>query len=125
MLRIMMDNVWFPAFPPIPVTIVMVADNATTWAIMLSKLRMAKDDRKAVSRFTHSHGSLRRTDCGMLLSMVSSLLTPASFSISSVCSSMITSMISSTVMIPRRTFLRLTTGIAFRSYLDTRRATSS
>ena len=125
MLRMTTDNVWEPAFPPIPVTIGIAAASATTWMMTSSNIPTVKEARKAVIKLMTNQGSLLTTEVLILLPTFSSLLTPDSISKSSVCSSTITSMMSSIVMMPRMTFRRFTTGMTFRSYLETISETSS
>ena len=81
--------------------------------------------KKAVTRFTISQGSLIFIDSNTVLSIFSSLSTPAILKTSSVCSSWMTSMISSIVIIPSKTFFLFITGITFKSYFEASSATSS
>ncbi len=112
---IRIEVVWEPALPPMPETIVMMDESATTFSIVPSKARTVKDARNAVARFTRSQGRRSLTDCHSVVSRLSSLDTPAICIMSSSYSSTMTSMISSTVMMPRIWFVALTTGRALRS----------
>ena len=79
----------------------------------------------AVIKLINSQGKRNLMDCSSVVSKLSSLDTPPISKISSLYSSTITSIISSTVTIPRIAMRWFTTGIAFKSYLDTSFATSS
>src|SRR5581483_10026723 len=125
MARTITVNVWIPAFPPMPATIGMKTARAANAWIDGSKSPTTVAARTAVGRFTSSQKSRRRATFPAGSKIVSSAETPPRWWMSSVASSWMTSMTSSTVMVPSRRLSRLTTGTASRLCLVTSRATSS
>ncbi len=124
-LRITTESVCEPALPPNPAIIGMMAANTATFAIVDSNCATIMEDKNAVAKLTISQGTRLVTELQILESSRSSLLTPDIMSMSSVCSSIRTSIISSMVMIPNKAPRRLVTGITCKSYFDTISDTSS
>ena len=95
-------------------TMVISAASATTCSTVAWNWRTTIAARVAVTRLTPSHGSRLRHDSNGPVSTCSSADTPARRRMSSVASSLMTSMTSSTVMMPTSLFSSSTTGIASR-----------
>ena len=114
MPRTITVSVWVAALPPMLATTVMSAASATTSATVAWNSRTTSAATVAVTRFTPSHGSRLRHASHGGVKTCSSAGTPARRRMSSVASSLMTSMTSSTVMMPASRFSSSTTGIASR-----------
>ena len=91
--------VWVPAFPPIEATIGISTASATIFSIVFSKNPITIEAATAVSRFTNSHG-VRPRKVSSTEVRIDASDTPASAIKSSSASSSITSIISSSVIMP-------------------------
>src|SRR3990172_3163620 len=115
--------------PTLPDTALITGANETRAIICSSvalKCHRTAPTTISPSIVTISHGKRNRATLkGELVNIYSSSSVPAIFNISSVASSRITSITSSTVMIPTSLSSLSTTGTASMLYLATRRATSS
>ena len=60
--RIVTDKACVPAFPPIPLIIVITEDNMTTFSTVLENSPITNDAKNAVPKFITSHGSLCFTE---------------------------------------------------------------
>ena len=123
--RTMTVSVCVAALPPIPATMGMNTASAVICEIVPSNNLTTEAAMNAVNRFTISHGSRFLSDSRAGVKTRSSPARPANRYRSSVASSLMTSMTSSTVMMPTSLFSSSTTGIASRLYDATIRATSS